>query len=520
MTRPIEKWSSLPPSQQIQILPASEPIGRRVALGAAWMITLRITLRLVGLTSTLVLVRLLAPQDFGLVAMASVAYGMLDSLSESSFQLALIQMKAPEPRHYDSVWTLGVLRGATIAVIMALCAPLVAAGMNEPRIQLLIYVLAISPIIQGFENVTLVKWQRDLRFDRVFWYQVFSKITGSCAVVCAAIAFENYWALIVAPLIVRAVMVPLSYYLSPYSPRFTTSAWRELFHFSKWLMVSNILTMVEAYSIVFLIGRFFGPRSLGLFQMAMEIAHLPASEVAAPIRQPMYVGFVKVMDQTDALRRQALEGLGLVLMLVVPLSVGLAVTADLVTPIFLGSKWTNATPIIAIGALAALIDNIGYFTHNLYIVRHAQARFAVILGVMQVVRMALAIPIGAAYGIVGVAVVILVTSMLNCFTWFMGLSSLLRVKLSDLLRVSWRITTSAIVMAIGVRGLSLLWPYSGTLFNQASHLAVACFTGAVLYSSVLVALWMACGQPPGSEADVFHNIHLFLTRLRHIRSRE
>src|SRR5690348_15010611 len=80
-------------------------LGRRVAYGAGWMILTRIIVRLVGLVSTLALVRLLAPDDFGIVAMAGVTVGLLDTLSGFSFDLALVQAKAPERGQFDTVWT-------------------------------------------------------------------------------------------------------------------------------------------------------------------------------------------------------------------------------------------------------------------------------------------------------------------------------------------------------------------------------------------------------------------------------
>ena len=90
----------------------------------------------------------------------------------------------------------------------------------------------------------------------------------------------------------------------------------------------------------------------------------------------MYAGYARVADDITALRHQVVNGFGIVVMVFVPLSVGLAVTADLITPLCLGPKWAGAAPLIAISALWALFDNIGYFANNLYIIRQAQARFA------------------------------------------------------------------------------------------------------------------------------------------------
>ncbi len=509
---PIEKLATGPGTP----LPVAPPnaLGRRVASSAIWMVMLRFAMRFIGLVSSLILVRLLTPRDFGIVAMASVAYGLLDSLSEFSLELVLIQLKAPERRHYDTAWTLGLLRGAAISLLMVASAPFVAEAMAEPRIQPVIYVLALSPLVQSFGNITLVDWKRDFNFNRIFWLQVFGKGISFCLVLPAAFILRSYWALIVGTLGTRFILVGVGYALRPYRPRFSFWAWAEFFHFSKWLMASNLLGTMDSYVMTFLIGRIAGPSTLGLFNVAKEIAYLPASEIAAPIRQPMYAAYVKLMDDVDALRRQALDGLGIVLMLVVPLSVGLAVTADLATPLFLGPKWLGATPFVAICSMFALFDNIAYFTHHLYIVRHAQARFAAIFGVLLALRVALLIPIGILYGVMGAAVVILVTSVLMAVSLFVGLAPLLRMSFGDVALVSWRIVVSACGMAAGVLLLAWLWPVPGGPSSIALHLTAETIAGAVLFIGLEAALWLASGRARGPEAHAVEAAGSVLARAR------
>src|SRR5215469_4454033 len=108
-------------------------LGKRVAKGAAWMVLKRLAFKGIGLISTLILVRLLAPEAFGLAAIASTAYDALNAISDLSFSLALVKMKTPTRAQYDSAWTLTVLRGFAIGAVMFVTAPWVAAAMRDPR---------------------------------------------------------------------------------------------------------------------------------------------------------------------------------------------------------------------------------------------------------------------------------------------------------------------------------------------------------------------------------------------------
>ena len=318
-----------------------QSLGKRVAKGAAWMVMKRLAFKGIGLISTLILVRLLAPDAFGLAAIASTAYDTLNAISDLSFALALVKMKAPTRAQYDSAWTLTVLRGFLIGGLIYLTAPWIAEAMREPRLVDITRVMALYPVIWGFENIGLIDFQRDLRFDRLFFYDVLGKIAGFVVVIPAALILHNAWAVVLGTIAPKVVQVPASYIMHPYRPRISFKAGAELLSFSKWLFATNILSLANQYLVVILIGRIGGAGSVGLFRTAEQIGILPVSEVAAPIRGPMYAGYAKVLHDRDRLCRHVIDGLSLTLMIITPLSVGIALVAKLVEQVALGADWAG-----------------------------------------------------------------------------------------------------------------------------------------------------------------------------------
>jgi L-fucose isomerase-like protein len=133
-----------------------------MAKGAFWTVLLRLTDRSIGMVSTLFLARLLAPADFGLIAMAMSIVAMLEVISTFSFDIALIQNPTAERRHYDTAWTFNVLFGlANACLLLALAGP-VATFYAEPRSQNIMMWLALYPALQGFGNIGIVAFQKDL----------------------------------------------------------------------------------------------------------------------------------------------------------------------------------------------------------------------------------------------------------------------------------------------------------------------------------------------------------------------
>jgi lipopolysaccharide exporter len=113
------------------------------------MIAGRLGMRGIGVVSTLVLVRILSPQDFGIVALAQMVYPILDMLTATGFNLALIRMREPDVTHYNTAWTLGVIRGAFIAVCLVATSGVQARFMHEPRIAPVMWVIAASALLRG-----------------------------------------------------------------------------------------------------------------------------------------------------------------------------------------------------------------------------------------------------------------------------------------------------------------------------------------------------------------------------------
>ena len=490
-----------------------QSLGKRVAKGAAWMVMKRLAFKGIGLISTLILVRLLAPDAFGLAAIASTAYDTLNAISDLSFALALVKMKAPTRAQYDSAWTLTVLRGFLIGGLIYLTAPWIAEAMREPRLVDITRVMALYPVIWGFENIGLIDFQRDLRFDRLFFYDVLGKIAGFVVVIPAALILHNAWAVVLGTIAPKVVQVPASYIMHPYRPRISFKAGAELLSFSKWLFATNILSLANQYLVVILIGRIGGAGSVGLFRTAEQIGILPVSEVAAPIRGPMYAGYAKVLHDRDRLCRHVIDGLSLTLMIITPLSVGIALVAKLVEQVALGAEWAGAAAFIQVCAFYALFEGIGEFTHNLYVVKDRQRRFVAIMALTVAIRVALVVWAGFNYGVLWAAIMFALTSFLGSVIWFGQLTVMIHLSIRRTIAAVWRTVAATAIMSAGVFYFLSVWPYGATTPGRSIELVLAIALGGCLYIGPLLGLWHLCGRPPGPEDHAAKAVPQLLARL-------
>ena len=480
----------------------SPGFARQLAVSAAFMVALRFAFRAIGFISTLILVRLLGPAEFGVVGLAMVTFAILESMSDLSFEKALIRMPDPQQAHFNTAWTLNILRGLLMALILVAAGPLLAHFVDEPNVEPICYSIAIIAIGQSFQNIGMVNYQRDFRFDQIFKFQLVAKLVGFVVTVTAAFLLQNFWALVIGTAAAKLVLVPLSYAMHPYRPKLGLTVWKDMFNFSKWLVVSNIQVMVENYSIVLVMGRIGGPTGIGLFQVANEVGTLPASEVAAPIRQPLYVGYTRHLNDMRAFRHQYISGVGMTLTLLIPACMGLWLMASPITTLFLGAKWTDAEPILEICAILGLFEAISHCSNDVFIALHRQGRFAKLYTVAVIIRLAALIGGGYAGGIEGAVIGLLASAVFNALFLNFHVARMIGLTAGDFARVAWRSTVAAAIMSACVLWLNAAWSVPADTVSQFVRMFTLSGVGAVIHISALVILWRVTGSPPGSEAQL------------------
>ena len=168
----------------------------RMASGARWTVSIRIVERVIGFASTLVLVRLLAPTDFGVIAMGTAIQGILASLTEFGFARAIIQMRRPTHGHYSTAFTLNAITSALVALAMLGAIPIAEAWYQDARVAPVLVILAAMSAIGGFRNLGLARYERALEFRPFFVIGVARKLSSFIVGVICAIAWKDYRALL------------------------------------------------------------------------------------------------------------------------------------------------------------------------------------------------------------------------------------------------------------------------------------------------------------------------------------
>ena len=481
-----------------------------------WMVLFKLADRSLGLISVVVLARLLVPADFGLVAMAMAIIAFIDVATTFSFDVALIQKPHPTRTHYDTAWTLNIAVGVGCALVIAALAYPAALFYSEPRLTAVMLVLAGSWLLQGFENIGAVNFRREMNFAREFKFMASKRIVGFVVVLSLALALESYWALIAGTVVSRFAGVLLSYAMQPFRPRFSLAASKELFSFSSWLLLNNILLATLANIPRFFIGRVYGPRALGLFTIGHEIAFLPATELVAPINRAVLPGYSRMAEDPQILREGFIDVISMILIIALPASLGLAAIADPLVKVLLGDKWLDAIPVIQVLAFCGAIGAMQSNNFSAYIALGKQRVAALIMGTQLIAVVPLMIVLGTEFGIVGVAYAELIATLAGLSVSYPVLFKTLKISVRGYGARIWRPFLAAAAMGFFVLALVRTTIEGAIELAPVWQLAMFIPSGVAIYLLGLAGLWIIAGKPTGAEALLLARLTQATSRFRRV----
>jgi O-antigen/teichoic acid export membrane protein len=473
------------------------------------MIGLRLTERSIGLVSTLILARLLVPADFGLVAMGTVVLGALEAMTAFGFEMALIKSQAKDRARWDSAWTLNAIIGVMNAVAIAALAPAAASFYGEPRVIHVMSVLAVAALVGGLRNIGMVEFEQDLQFRPIALLALARRLGSFSVTLALAWWFGTYWALLAGIVAGQLVDVLLSYSVSRYRPRLALTAWRDLFSFSKWLLVNNLLGFASQRAGDLVVGGRSGATAVGIYSVSFELANLPTSEMVKPVMRAVFPGYAMMSSDRARLAQGFARVFAIVLLFALPAAAGIALLADPLVAVLLGGRWSEAVPLLQVLAIYGGIRAAQANTGSVYMaldrpqlasamtllnVVLAFGSFAVALGRWPVAEAAWWMVAGA-----------FVAAVVNLWVLNGQLGQRWRAVLSPLVRPALGIAA----MAAALHALQAwLWTGVHPLHERALILLALVLAGAVVYVATLLAAWHAYGRPVDSPE------HAALTLLR------
>ncbi|MEM7586482.1 MAG: lipopolysaccharide biosynthesis protein [Acidobacteriota bacterium] len=473
---------------------------RRVATGAGWLYAYRWGERLIDLISIVVLARLLAPEDFGLVAIAASIVAIIEGLSDFDVNKALIRTRDTDPDGeralFDTAWTLAALRGLISALVMVT----IAAFLSDSRVAAVLAVLALSPLLRGFANPVFVAFERDLIYSKLAALTLGARLVTFAVTLGVAWLTRSYWALVVGILAGSLSHLLLTYAMRPYRPRISLARAPEIFAFSGWMSLTTIVTTLSMETDKLIVGRFLGVADTGLYFMTQRVGVLPTRELVSPLQRILFPSFREIADDAQRLRRVVRESINVLGSLSLPAGCGFALVAADFVPLALGAEWQPIVPLLMIlTPFLGLRGTLSMALPCMMALGETRLLFRVSL-LYALVHVPAFIWGTVTFGLRGAFGAIVAAGFLYTAQNAWMLHRVLGISVDEMLRELVRPLVATLAMVAGVLALATLEPMAPAPAWLA--LAAKIAVGGGIFLATQLLLWRLAGRPAGIERRV------------------
>jgi len=311
----------------------------------------------VALVVSVILTRLLSPQDFGLVGMVLVFTNFASVFADMGFGVALVQKLDVTQHHKNAVFWISIVIGAVTTLIMAAAAPLIASFYNVPEVQPLAVAISLIFFINAFATVKVALLQKAMDFRKIAAAQLTSTVISGLVALYLAFSGFGVWSLVAMYIASAIVNVAVLWMITPWRPDFSLQwhALKDLSKFTLNLLGFSVFNYWTRNGDNLLVGRFVGSAALGIYARSYQILLLPVSQVSGVITNVMFPAFSAIQKDVERVKDMYLKSISVISLVTFPLTLGLLVVSQSFVLALFGDKWAEMVPILQVFCLLGLI---------------------------------------------------------------------------------------------------------------------------------------------------------------------
>jgi len=402
----------------------------KVIKGSFWLFSVTVASRFLNFLKTLLLAKLLAPHDFGLIGATLLIMGIFETFTQTGTATLLVQKKGNIDEYMDTAWTINVVRGIVIFFSLFFGAPLAGIFFKNTAIIPFIRILAFSRLMIAFSSAKFVFVQREFQFRKKFIYELSANITDITLSVILAYYLRNASALVWGLFGANVVRFVLSHVFFPHFPRlkYDIKKIREFANYGRWIFWSSILFYVISNGDSIFVGKVLGLVALGFYQIAYRIASMPAFEVSRVINDVTFPAYAKLQDDSARLKQAYLKVFGVTTFLIFPLAMLIFLHIRDVVLFIMGNRWLPIVPVVQLLGIFGIARSLGTINGALF-KSCGKPKYDTVSAFIKLICMAVLIyPLTIKWGIIGTALSTTLPIILSQSYSFAMTSRIVRIK--------------------------------------------------------------------------------------------
>ena len=381
--------------------------------GISWMGLLRLITRFLSFVKIAVLARLLVPSEFGLFGIASLVLALLEILTDTGINAILIQDEFKIKKYLNTAWTLSIIRGFLISLMIITFAYPVSNFFNAPQAFKLLLLISVAPLIRGFINPLIIRFQKELEFNKEFFIRTSVFLIDALISIYFAYVLRSAVSIIYGLIAGIILELIISFILIKPTPSFKLEKEKvkNLIRRGKWITASGIFEYIFYNIDDILVGKMLNISALGYYQMAYKISTLPISESSEVVSKVTFPVLVKISDDKERIKRAYEKVFNSLIIFVVPFCILLIIFAQSFVKVVLGNNWMHIVPVLRILAIHGAIRAISGSTSTLFLAFKKQEYIFIVTLISMVTIVVFIYPFIRQFGIAGAALASLLGSI-------------------------------------------------------------------------------------------------------------
>ena len=452
---------------------------RKVIVGLSWSAGGRLLGQLATWGVTIIVIRLLSPEDYGLMELAGVFVVLLAMLNEMGMGAAVVQRKEIDDKILRAIFGWILVSSLCFYFLLTIAAPFIARFYSESRLELIIRVLSVQLLLTIFSVLPSSLLQRNMEFRKIAGIEFVSSIAGSFTTLALALSGYGVWALVWGILTIRLVNVVGVNVALPFLrlPIISINGMRGLLSFGGYVTLSRILWSLYSRADTLIIGKILGKELLGLYSVGMYLASLPMEKVSGLINQVAFPAFASVQSDKKLATLHFLKAVRIMCFFAFPVLWGISSIAPEIVAIFLGEKWIAAVLPVRIIALIIPIRMVSNLMDPA-VLGVGRADISVRFVICAFIIMPSAFLLGSMWGLLGVSMSWIVAFPVVFILNLLQVKKVLELRLLDVFK-AMQIPFIAGVVMYG--GLQVIRETAIMDFNSIQKMIALVAVGSFIY---------------------------------------
>ena len=456
----------------------SDGLKSRTLSALFWSFFERVGQQGIQFVISIILARLLMPEEFGLIAMLAIFMAVAQSFLDSGFGSALIQKQ--DVTHIDecSIFYFNIFVGFVASGLLCMAAPWIAGFYNQPLLVPLTCALSLNLIINAVGLVQTTLLTKHIDFKTQLKVSVIATVLSGTIGVTMAFNGFGVWSLVAQSLSSNFFRTALLWVFNTWRPSlvFSFTALREMFAFGSHLLASGLLNTVFQNIYLMVIGKLFSPIALGFYSRAKGLQQLPVGNISGIVSRVTFTVFSSVQDDKPRLKRGVRKALTMLVMINFPMMVGLAIVAKPLVLVLLTEKWAPCIPYLQLLCVVGMLYPVHVINLNVLI---AQGRSDLLFRIEILKKTMVLIAIAVTYRW-GIPAMIYGQIVISCLGYFLNAyytGKMLDYPITEQIQDLMPSLMVASIMGGGVYALKY-----ASIDNQSALLLVQTMTGIVIYT--------------------------------------